>query len=139
MLQKLQSTMQVMHNLFILARNQLRFAISFLLFISFDFQNYNFNCYLINHNSINKDSYFSNLIVIKADFRVRLLQLIKISYSKTSIDLYYQILQTRPLRSQCNRWVELEMKFLAQSNPTGSIELDQNQIANPAPELDRSS
>ncbi len=88
--------MLVKHNLFILARN-FRYAINFLYSINFDSLNYNFKYYfirivLINLNSFNnKDSYFSNSIIIKVDLKVRLrlLRLIKINYSKISIDLYY--------------------------------------------------
>jgi len=48
---------------------------------------------LTNYNNINKDSYFNNLIIIKADLKIRLFRLIKINYSEISIDLYYQISQ----------------------------------------------
>jgi len=99
--------MLVIYNLLILARN-LRYAINFLRFINFNSLNYNFKRYFIrivltNFNSLNnKDSYFSNSIIIKANLKIklRLLWLIKISYSKTSIDLYYQISQQ--MRSLCN-------------------------------------
>jgi len=90
--------------LLILARN-LYFAISFLLSINFDSLNYYFLRYrivLINYNNISKDSYFNKLITIKTNLKIKLkllLRLIKINYSKTSIDLYYQISQMRSLRS----------------------------------------
>lgn len=88
----------------ILARN-LYFAISFLLSIDFDSLNYYFLRYrivLINYNNISKDSYFNKLITIKTNLKIKLkllLRLIKINYSKTLIDLYYQISQMRSLRS----------------------------------------
>jgi len=85
-----------MYDLFILARN-FYYAIIFLRFINFDFLDYNSKHYfirivLINLNSFNsKNSYSSNSIIIKANLRIklRLLQLIKISYLKILIDLYY--------------------------------------------------
>jgi hypothetical protein len=88
--------MLVKHNLFVLARN-FRYAINFLCFINFDSLNYNFKRYfirivLINLNNLNnKDSYFRNSIIIKANLRIKLklLRLIKISYLETFIDLYY--------------------------------------------------
>ena len=103
-----------MHNLLILARNQLRFAINFLLSINFDSQDYNSNCYfirivLINHNNINKDNHFNNLIVIKANLRVRLFRLIKINYSKILIDLYYQISQS--IVEELNSYRQLQELF----------------------------
>ena len=98
--------MQVMHNLLISARSYC-FATSFLRSISSDSLNYNSKRYfirimLINYSSINKNSYFSSPIIIKADLRVslRLLRLTKISYSEISIDLYYQISQQT--RSLCS-------------------------------------
>ena len=100
--------MQIIYNLLIPACSYC-FAISFLRCISFGFLNYKFKRYFIrfvriNYSSINKDSYFSSSIIIKADLRVslRLLRLIKISYSKISIDLYYQILQQT--RSLCSNF-----------------------------------
>lgn len=86
----------VRYNLVILARN-LCYAINFLHFINFDFLNYNFKSYFINIvltnlNSLNnKNNYFSNLIIIKANFKIRfkLFCLIKINYLEILIDLYY--------------------------------------------------
>ena len=95
------------HDLLILARN-FRYAINFLRSINFDSLNHNFKRYfikivLINLNNLNsKDSYSSNSIIIKANLRVKLklLRLIKINYSKTSINLCYQTSQqTRSLRN----------------------------------------
>jgi len=87
--------MLVEHNLFILARSC--YAINFLRFINIGPLNYNFKLYftkivLINLNNLNnKDSYFSNLIIIRANLRVKLklLRLIQVSYSKILIDLCY--------------------------------------------------
>ncbi len=99
--------MLMKHDLLILARN-FRYAINFLRSINFDSLNHNFKRYfikivLINLNNLNsKDSYSSNSIIIKANLRVKLklLRLIKINYSKTSINLCYQTSQqTRSLRN----------------------------------------
>jgi len=68
--------MLVKHNLFILARN-FYYAINFLHSINFDSLNYNFKRYLnrivlINLNNLNnKDNYFSNLIIIKANLKIK--------------------------------------------------------------------
>jgi len=88
--------MLIKYNLLILAYN-FCYAINFLRFINFDSLNYNFKRYLIrivfiNLNNLNsKDNYLSNSIIIKANLRIkfRLLRLVKISYSKTLIDLCY--------------------------------------------------
>ncbi len=88
--------MLVKHNLFILACN-FCYVINFLYFINFDSLDYNFKRYFIKivliylNNLNNKDNYLSNSIIIKANLRVklRLFRLIKINYSKISINLYY--------------------------------------------------
>ncbi len=88
------------YDLLILARN-FYYAINFLRSINFNSLNHNFKrllirIVLINLNSLNsKDSYSSNLIIIKVDLRIRLrlLQLIKINYLETLINLCYQISQ----------------------------------------------
>jgi len=90
----------VKYDLLILARN-FYYAINFLRSINFNSLNHNFKrllirIVLINLNSLNsKDSYSSNLIIIKVDLRIRLrlLQLIKINYLETLINLCYQISQ----------------------------------------------
>jgi len=88
--------MLVKHDLFILARN-FYYAINFLCSINFNSLDHNFKYHLIkivltNLNNLNsKDNYLNNSIIIKANLRIklRLLQLIKINYSKISIDLCY--------------------------------------------------
>ncbi len=88
--------MLVEHNLLILARN-FCYAIKFLYSINSSSLNYNFKRYfikivLINFNNLNsKNNYLSNSIIIKTNLkiRLRLLQIIKINYSKILIDLYY--------------------------------------------------
>ena len=96
MLRKHQTTMPIEYDLLILARN-LYYAINFLHSINFDSLNYNSKHYfikivLINYYNISsKDNYYSRLIIIKANLRIRLklLRLIKINYLKISINLYY--------------------------------------------------
>jgi hypothetical protein len=88
--------MLVKYDLLILARN-FYYAISFLRSINFNSLDHNFKYHFIkiiltNLNNLNsKDNYLNNLIIIKANLRIklRLLQLIKINYSKISIDLCY--------------------------------------------------
>jgi len=106
-LQEYQIAILVEHDLFILARN-LRYAINFLRSINFNSLNHNFKRHFIKivftnlNNLNNKDSYFSNSRIIKTNLRIkfRLLRLVKISYLKISIDLYYQISQQT--RSFCS-------------------------------------
>ncbi len=104
-LQKYQIAILVKYNLLILVCN-LYYAISFLYSINSDFLNYNYSYFirivLIKYYSIfSKDNYYSKLIVIKVDLKIRfkLFRLNKINYSKISINLYYQILQTRLFRN----------------------------------------
>lgn len=88
--------MLVKYDLLILARN-FYYAINFLRSINFNSLDHNFKYHFIkiiltNLNNLNsKDNYLNNLIIIKANLRIklRLLQLIKINYSKISIDLCY--------------------------------------------------
>ncbi len=88
--------MLVKHDLFILARN-FYYAINFLRSINFNSLDHNFKYHFIKivftnlNNLNNKDNYLNNSIIIKANLRIKLklLQLIKINYSKISIDLCY--------------------------------------------------
>lgn len=91
--------------LFILIRRR-RYAINFLLSISFDLRNHNFNYFikivLIKSYSIKQD--YNRTITIKAkqikiSSKACFLQLSKINYLKISIDLRYQISQMRSLRN----------------------------------------
>lgn len=90
--------------LFILIR--CRYAINFLLSISLDLRNHNFNYFikivLIKSYSIKQD--YNRTITIKAkqikiSSKACFLQLSKINYLKISIDLRYQISQMRSLRN----------------------------------------